>query len=418
MRPPPRPTTDPLGKQSRRKRERPPGEAKALRHLSRAGLPDHPDAGPYRRLAATDPDWFQAVSDADDALLALAEDRDADPAVFRAATLARYRLLYRDLDTALAEYASRPVMLAAAWLRWWNEAHPPATRLLDAGCGAGVLTCAYGWAMPDAEVVGIDGVPEAVACAEVLADRLGVRNVSFVVGDLADPSAELGEFDQVVAVTALADAGLYPQHPPGGPEAFSTVADVDGPGAEFRSPGVERLAARLAPGGSLLAFDRTPDASQAMRLGAALLGAGVDLDLRQAGIELFIEEGRPTTFTRFVGRRTPSPATPAADLAAWIKSVKAPAYGPAWHDELRFEQLRANGARLIWGCEIDYSPHDAMRERREIWDLDDAVYGWVTTTVGLRELVSGRSPEDLWREYANYAGRFAQAGLAVRFSEV
>ena len=417
MRRPPRPTTDPLGKQSRRKRERPPGEAKAVRHLSRAGLPDHPDPGPYRRLAAGDPDWFQAVSDADDALLTLAENGDADPAAFRAATLARYRLLYRDLDTALAEYASRPLMLAAAWLQWWFEHHPPAARLLDAGCGPGVLTCAYGWALPDAEVVGIDGVPEAVACAETLADRLGVRNVSFVVGDLADLPAQLGEFDQVVAVTALADAGLYPQHPPAGPEAFSTVADVDGPAALFRSPGVERLAGRLAPGGSLLAFDRTPDASQAMRLGAALLGAGVDLDLRRSGVELFVEEGRPTTFTRFVGPRTPSPATSPFDLAAWIKSVKAPAYGPAWHDELRFETLRAKGARLIWGCEIDYTPHDPMRERREIWDLDDQVYGWVTTTAGLRELVSGRSPEDLWREYAGYAGRFAQAGLAVRFSE-
>lgn len=374
---------------------------------------------PYRRLAEADPAWFRAVSDADDALLALAGRPDADPGEFRAANLARYRLLYRDLDTALAEYASRPVMLAAAWLRWWFDQHPPATRLLDAGCGPGVLTCAYGWAMPDAEVVGIDGVPEAVACAEQLAVRLGVRNVSFVVGDLADPPGELGGFDQVVAVTALGDAGLYPQHPPAGPEAFSTVADVDGPGAEFRSPGVDRLATRLAPGGSLLAFDRTPDASQAVRLGAALLGAGVDLDLRQAGVELFVEEGHPTTFTRFVGRGSPSPgATTASDVAAWIRSVKPPAYGQAWHDELRFETLRANGARLIWGCEIDYSPHDPMRERREIWDLDDDVYGWVTTTAGLRELVSGRSPEDLWREYADYAGHFAQAGLAVRFSEV
>lgn len=411
-----------MGKQSRRKRERPPGEAKAHRYLSRLGLPDRPDPGPYRRLAAADPAWFQAVCDADDAVVALAEHGvDADPGEFLAATRARYALLYRDLDTALAEYASRPVMFAAAWLRWWFEQQPPATRLLDIGCGPGVLTCAYALALRDATVVGVDAVPEAIACAEALAARLGVGNASFVVGDCREPDPAggggLGEFDQVVAVTALADAGLYPQHPPSDAEAFSTVADVDGPGAVFRSPGVASIVARLSDGGTLLAFDRTPHASQAIRFGAALLHAGVDLELRRAGVELFVEEGQPTTFTRFVGRRgaAATATTATADLVAWIKSVAPPAYGQAWHDELRFRTLQAAGARRVWGCEIDYSPHSPGLERREIWSLGDDVYGWVTTTLGLRELVTGRSPEDLWRDYANYAARFVTSGLQVRF---
>jgi SAM-dependent methyltransferase len=406
-----------LGKQSRRKRERPPGEAKARRHLARLGLPDRPDPGLYRRLAAADPDWFRAVCDADDAAVALAGQSDADRTEFLAATRARYALLYRDLDTALAEYASRPVMIAAAWLQWWFDQHPPATRLLDVGCGPGVLTCAYGLALPDAEVVGIDAVPEAVACAGQLAERLGVRNVSFVVGDAFDASGRhgLGEFDQLVAVTALADAAVYPQHPPEG--SFSSVADVDGPGAAFRSPGLADLVELLSAGGSLLAFDRTPDPSQAVRFGAALLHAGIDLDLRRAGVELFIEEGQTTTFTYFPGSRTASPTTSPAALVAWIKAVKAPAYGGMWHDELRFDALRANGARLAWGCEIDYAPHSSLLERREIWSLGDEVYGWVTTTLGLRELATGRSPEELWREYANYAGRFVTSGLKVRFYE-
>ncbi|HYH50444.1 MAG TPA: methyltransferase domain-containing protein [Acidimicrobiia bacterium] len=412
-----------MGKQSRRKRERPPGEAKAQRYLARLGLPERPDPGPYRRLAAADPAWFRAVCEADDTVVALAErGAEGDPAEYLAATQARYALLYRDLDTALAEYASRPVMIAAPWLRWWLEHHPPGNRLLDVGCGPGVLTCAYALAMPEGEVIGVDAVPEAVACAEALAARLGVRNVSFVVGDCrAAPGDDaLGAFDQLVAVTALGDAGLYPQHPPPGPDPFSTVADVDGPGAAFRSPGVESAVAHLSGGGAVLAFDRTPDASQAVRFGAALVHAGVDLDLRQAGVELFVEEGQPVTFTRFAGRlsATAAPATTAADLAGWIKSQPPPAYGQPWHDELRFRALQAAGARRVWGCEIDYAPHSPVLERREIWSLGDDVYGFVTTTLGLRELTSGRSPEDLWREYANYAARFVTSGLTVRFFDV
>jgi SAM-dependent methyltransferase len=412
-----------MGKQSRRKKERTPGEAKAARYLTRVGLPDHPDPGPYRRLAEADPEWFRLVSKADEAAMTLLERGDAAPDQIRAINQARYGLLYQDLDTALAEYASRPVMIAAAWLRWWYDHHPPATRLLDVGCGPGVLTCAYGLALPDAEVVGVDVTPEAVACAEELAGRLGVGNVSFVVDDYTDPVGELGElgeFDQVVAVTALGEAGLYPRDLPAGtgPEAFSSVADVDGPAAEFRSPGVERLVERLSPAGWLLVFDRTGAASQAARLGAALRNAGLRLDFRLAGGEVFVEEGHPTTFTRFVGTRSSdAPTTSAAVLAAWLKSTDPPAYGEAWHDELRFEALKARGAQRLWGCEIDYSPHSPTVERREIWTDGDDSFGWVATTQGLRELLTGHSPEELWQEYTRYAVHLKAKGLEVRFYE-
>jgi SAM-dependent methyltransferase len=414
-----------MGKQSRRKRERPPGEAKAHRYLARVGLPEHPDPSAYRRLAAADPEWIRQVREADDTIVALVESPDAAPDAILAANEARYPLLYRDLDTALAEYASRPVMIAAAWLRWWFEHHPPAARLLDVGCGPGILTCAYGLALPHAEVVGIDAVPEAVACAEELAGRLGAGNVSFVVGDYLDPANDTalggaGSFDQLVGVAALADAGLYPLTPPSGP---SSIADVDGAGLDFRSPGIERLVGLAAPGAAVLTLERTPDAGQAVRLGAALVHAGVELDLRRngSGVEVFIEEGRATTFTRFAGRRSLGAESPAqenlAGLAAWLKQAPAPAYGSTWHDELRFEALKAAGAKLAWGAEIDYSPVSPTVERREIWEHGKEIYGWITTTVGYRELVTGRTVETLWNDYGGYAGQFVARGLNVRFYE-
>src|SRR5688500_8017422 len=412
-----------MGKQSRRKRERSPGEAKAHRYLARVGLPERPDPSAYRRLAAADPEWIRQVRESDDAIVALVESSDAEPGAVLAANEARYPLLYRDLDTALAEYASRPVMIAAAWLRWWFEHHPAASRVLDVGCGPGILTCAYALALPDAEVVGIDAVPEAVACAEELAGRLGAGNVSFVVGDYLDPATDAalggtGTFDQLVGVAALADAGLYPLTPPAG---ASSIADVDGPGLDYRSPGIERLVGLAAPGAAVLTLERTPDASQAVRLGAALAHAGVELDLRRdgSGVETFIEEGRATTFTRFAGRRAQGGTPPAegalAELAAWLKRLPAPAFGSTWHDELRFEALKAAGAKLAWGAEIDYSPVSPTVERREIWEHGKDIYGWVTTTVGYRELVTGRTVEALWNEYGGYAGQFVARGLNVRF---
>ncbi len=418
-----------MGKQSRRKRERSPAGARAERYLSRVGLPDRPDPGRWRRLVAADPEWFRRVREADEATMALTRRGDPDVgdtgrAERLAADRARYGLVYRDLDTALAEYAARPVMIAAAWLRWWFQHHPPAGRLLDVGCGPGVLTCAYALALPEAEVVGIDAVPEAVACAEELAKRLSAGNVSFVVGDSVDPAVAGGGFDQLVAVTALADAGLYPYNPPEARRALSSVADVDGPGLGFRSAGVDALAGRLAAGGSLLAFDRTPDVSQAVRFGAALIHAGVDLDLRRAGVEVFVEEGEPTTFTRFVGAREEEQARPAdgpppggAALAAWLKGVRSPAYGPEWHDELRFEALKSAGARLVWGCEIDYTPRTPALERREIWEHDGAAWGWIAVTPRHRELVADRRADDLIREYHTLAAGLAAAGFAVRYDD-
>ncbi|MCA1845704.1 MAG: hypothetical protein LC792_21420, partial [Actinobacteria bacterium] len=231
-------------------------------------------------------------------------------------------------------------------------------------------------------------------------------------------------FDQLVAVTALADAGLYPYDPPEARRALSSVADVDGRGLRFRSPGVEALVGRLAGGGSLLAFDRTPDVSQAVRFGAALIHAGVELDLRRAGVEMFVEDDRPTTFTRFVGLRPEGPgealtAGPPADgtaLAAWLKGVRSPAYGPEWHDELRFEALKSAGARLVWGCEIDYAPRTPAVERREIWEDDGgSAWGWIATTPRHRELVAGRGADELIREYHTLAAGLAGAGLAVRY---
>ena len=386
-----------MGKQSRRKRDKDEGLAFANGYLRRLGLPTRPEGGAYRRLAAVDPEWWRRVSEAEDG------------------TPGMYALVYRDLDTALAEYAARPVAIAHPWLRWWSEHHPPSARLLDVGCGPGVLTCAYALALPEAQVVGIDAVPEAVACATELAGRVGAGNATFEVADFGAAGPSETGFDQVVAVTALGDAGAYPQEVVEGGDPFSSVAEVDGPGGEYASPAVVALAGSLAPGGRMLVFDRTPYAAQAMWLGSALILAGIDLDLGAAGTEAVMEDGETRTFTRFAGVRTDAgPATPPAELAAWLKAVSPPAYGSVWHDELRFEKLKAAGAEQVWGAEINYAPYSPAIERREVWAHGAEAYGWVTTSMQLRQLTRGRTVDALVAEFTAYARERAASGVRVR----
>jgi SAM-dependent methyltransferase len=403
-----------MGKQARRKGYRDDGLRAASDYLRRAGLPTRPDGSAYRRMAASDPEWFRRVCELDDESLALAENPGTDPARAAEVARAKYALLYRDLDTALAEYAARPVAIAHPWLRWWFEHHPPAARLLDLGCGPGVLTCAYALALPDAEVVGCDAVPEAVGCAQELARRLGASNANFVVADFTVSLPVDGDVDQIVAVTALGDGGLYPQRRAGDQEPFSFVADVSGPGRQFRSAVLEALTAPLTPGGWFLAFDRTPFPSQAVRLGAALLHAGVDVDLALAGTESIVEDGHAVTFTRFAGIRTGTRATTTAELARWLEAAKPHAYGQEWHQEMRFERLKAAGAQRVWGAEIDYSPHSPAIERREVWTQGAAAYGWITTSLGLRQLEPARSAEAIAAEYSAYARKWTASGLRVR----
>jgi magnesium-protoporphyrin O-methyltransferase len=72
-------------------------------------------------------------------------------------------------------------------------------RVLDAGCGTGVMAAEL--ARRGAEVVGVDISPQLVEIARKrLPEDLGGR-VSFRAGDMLDPS--LGRFDHVVAMDSL-----------------------------------------------------------------------------------------------------------------------------------------------------------------------------------------------------------------------
>ncbi|QIK38795.1 magnesium protoporphyrin IX methyltransferase [Caldichromatium japonicum] len=73
-------------------------------------------------------------------------------------------------------------------------------RLLDAGCGTGML--AVEAARRGAEVVAVDVAPTLIQIArERLPSDFGPGSVEFIAGDMLDPA--LGQFDHVVAMDSL-----------------------------------------------------------------------------------------------------------------------------------------------------------------------------------------------------------------------
>ncbi|MEZ4238084.1 MAG: class I SAM-dependent methyltransferase [Myxococcota bacterium] len=66
---------------------------------------------------------------------------------------------------------------------------PAGARILDLGCGAGLHLATIAARLPGARCVGLDRAADAVADARRTAERLGAGNVTFVEGDLGDPTA-------------------------------------------------------------------------------------------------------------------------------------------------------------------------------------------------------------------------------------
>jgi len=82
----------------------------------------------------------------------------------------------------------------------WLPSDLRGLRLLDAGCGTGAL--AIEAARRGADVVAVDISPTLVGLAQERAPHdLGAGRVTFMVGDLLDPS--LGYFDHVIAMDSL-----------------------------------------------------------------------------------------------------------------------------------------------------------------------------------------------------------------------
>lgn len=80
----------------------------------------------------------------------------------------------------------------------------PGQRVLDIGCGNGIVTRMIAERLgPSGEVVGIDRNTEALEFARTAIADAGLANIRFVEGDLNDLQTDFGQFDMIVGRRVL-----------------------------------------------------------------------------------------------------------------------------------------------------------------------------------------------------------------------
>jgi 2-polyprenyl-3-methyl-5-hydroxy-6-metoxy-1,4-benzoquinol methylase len=165
--------------------------------------------------------------------LHLASPRFEAPEVYGGGAIAR---IVRALPPVEQAYSlirfsiMRPKLLSVMDLMLTDEG-----RILDVGCGFGLFAAYFGQTQPRRRIVGVDPSARRIGIARSVAEKLGLRHHSFVVGDVRDAPLE-GPFDAIYVLDVM-------HHLP----------------AESQTQVLERFKALLAPGGVLVIKDITTE---------------------------------------------------------------------------------------------------------------------------------------------------------------
>ena len=158
-----------------------------------------------------------------------------------------------------------------------------AGRILDVGCGVGILTTFYAALDPNRQVVGIDRSPASLVQARKQAEMLGLKNLTFECLDYETADVP-GPFELVITTHAL----LQTEHDPGLPSRDWRTFDRDrddAAQADFEArtglrPGLDRLVATLdssGPTGRMLIVEKARHLARRVPFQRALASRGLML---------------------------------------------------------------------------------------------------------------------------------------------
>lgn len=284
-----------------------------------------------------------------------------------------------------------------------------AGRMLDVGCGVGILTTFYAALDPNRQVVGIDRSPASIVQARKQAEALGLKNLTFECLDYETTDLS-GSFDLVITTHAL----LQTEHDPGLPSRDWRTFDRDrddAAQADFEArtglrPGLDRLVAALdssGPTGRMLIVEKARHLARRVPFQRALASRGLlptepPIPIQYQLIDELTEDGpcyvleRPRTM-RAAGSSTPWDESPEWDETARFDLDK---YSVAAHpsDQPLYEN-HSPTAQVIWAHlpqrrvvkEVTRQVLDGRQLHVELGAFQDFTYLYCANSFDQRQLV-------------------------------
>lgn len=155
-----------------------------------------------------------------------------------------------------------------------------AQRILELGCGPGILTTFYAVRHPDRRFLGLDRSRACIEVARQRAASLNVANLAFACADLAAWAPE-APADLILSAQALFQAEQDPGLPSQSWRTFERPSDDAGQRAFERRTGLgerlDRLPGLLAPDGRVLLFEKTGHLARRVPFQRALAARGFTL---------------------------------------------------------------------------------------------------------------------------------------------
>jgi SAM-dependent methyltransferase len=292
-----------------------------------------------------------------------------------------------------------------------------ATRILDFGCGAGILTTFYARRFPDREFIAVDRSPASIATAQQKANELGLANVRFDCFDVEREPLR-GSFDLVVATHALAQAEQDPGIPSVSWRTFERACDAGGQRDFERRTGIgarlDRLSAALNLQGRMVVCEKVRHLARRVPFQRALAERGFQLvepsePIRYRLIEETVDDGPLYVLQKGSGSILAWDELPETDEGRMFDPNAAravemgfdrPLYENHWPSaQVAWEQLKNRGVTQ----ETTRQQSDGQQFHVELGTAEGMRYLYCANTFDQRQLVIVESArvamlEDYYRE--------------------
>jgi SAM-dependent methyltransferase len=276
-----------------------------------------------------------------------------------------------------------------------------ADRILDFGCGVGILTTFYAIQCPEKQFVGVDRSPASIAVAREKARELGLRNLRFECADIESENIA-GSYDLIVATHALVQAEQDPGIPSRNWQTFERAVDPERQAAFEQRTGIDvrldRLNALLVQKGRMIVFEKTRQLARRVPLQRALAARNLCLAeqpelIRYRLVEEVADDGPLYVLEKGALRKHHWDESPEPDEGRPFDRTQfktgstdrnTPLYENHWPSTQRvWEQL--NEKRLL--KEVTRHEPDGRQLHVELGQAEEGAYLYCANTFDQRQLV-------------------------------